>query len=268
MEIVQLNEAIECMSQFASMWKTLTQNLPGVDLTERQGAAIRWADHSFSFWNGIFLTEELDQAALSAHLQEAARYMRQKRQSGLLWLCEELLSDSARASLPRLLQEAQLEFALPVTGMAGEIFPLQTPAHSTLRLERVTSQAMLQNYIDINCEAYGFPLSSGESALDADAWLNAYAYVGYEGDRAVTAAAAIGNEGCLFLALVATRAEARGKGYAEAVVRQALQAGHEATALTRTILHATDAGFPVYKRVGYYKTASILAYKLANVTSA
>jgi len=104
----------------------------------------------------------------------------------------------------------------------------------------------------------------GRTAAQLHAWLNAYTYVGYEGDRAVTAAAAIVNEGCLFLALVATRPEARGKGYAEAVVRQALQAGHEATGLARTILHATDAGFPVYKRVGYYKTGSILAYKLAS----
>lgn len=263
MEIVKINEAVESMSQLASMWKTLTQKLPGVDLTERQGAAIRWADHPFPFWNCISLTEELDQAALSAHLQQAAGYMRQKRQFGLLWVCEELLSDSARASLPRLLQEAKLELALPLTGMAGEMFPLSTMSHPTLRLERVTNQAMLRDYIEINCEAYGFPLSSGEGALDVNVWLNAYTYLGYEGDRAVTAASAIVNDGCLFLALVATRPEACGKGYAEAVVRRALQAGHEATGLTRTILHATDAGFPVYKRIGYYKTGSILAYKLA-----
>ena len=268
MAIVQINEAIESMSQFASMWKTLTRKLPGVDLIDRKGVAIRWADHPFPFWNCIFFTEELDQNALSVHLQEAARYMRQKSQSGLVWVCEELLSDSAKESLPRLLQEAQLELALPVTGMAGEMFPLQTSVPSTLRLERVTNHDMLQEYIDINCDAYGLPLSSGESALDPDTWLNAYSYLGYEGDRAVTAASAIVNEGCLFLALVATRAEARGKGYAEAVVRQALQAGHEATGLTRTILHATDAGFPVYKRIGYYKTASILAYKLASAANA
>jgi hypothetical protein len=268
MAIVQINEAIESMSQFASMWKTLTRTLPGVDLTDRKGAAIRWADHTFPFWNCIFLTEELDQNALSVHLQEGARYMRQKSQSGLLWVCEELLSDSAKESLPSLLQEAQLEMALPVTGMAGEMFPLHTAVPSTLRLERVTNHAMLQEYIDINCDAYGLPLAAGESALDPEIWLNAYSYLGYEGDRAVTAASAIVNEGCLFLALVATRAEARGKGYAEAVVRQALQAGHEATGLTRTILHATDAGFPVYKRVGYYKTASILAYKLASAANA
>jgi GNAT superfamily N-acetyltransferase len=62
---------------------------------------------------------------------------------------------------------------------------------------------------------------------------------------------------------VATRPEAQKRGYAEAVVRFALQRAHEATGLTRTTLHATDAGRPVYKRVGYYDTAKIMAYKLS-----
>src|SRR5262249_37449751 len=67
----------------------------------------------------------------------------------------------------------------------------------------------------------------------------------------------------LYLALVATRPSEQRKGYGEAVVRHALQSAYEATGLSRTILHASDAGMPVYRRVGYHKTASILAYKLA-----
>ena len=80
-------------------------------------------------------------------------------------------------------------------------------------------------YADVNCEAYGFPLELGRSGLSGSTlWTEkAYSFLGYENDRAVSAASAIVNDGCLYLALVATRSDVQRKRYAEAVVRHALQ---------------------------------------------
>jgi hypothetical protein len=68
----------------------------------------------------------------------------------------------------------------------------------------------------------------------------------------------------LFLALVATLPGKQRKGYAEATVRKALYEGYRATGLKRTVLHASDAGFPVYERLGYRAVANIRLYKLAD----
>ena len=68
---------------------------------------------------------------------------------------------------------------------------------------------------------------------------------------------------CLYAALVATVPEARGKGYADATLRRSLHRAHEATGFTRTILHATEAGYPVYKRLGYRVAAGFTCYKRA-----
>jgi hypothetical protein len=70
-------------------------------------------------------------------------------------------------------------------------------------------------------------------------------WLGYESGTPVSAAATVANDGCLFLALVATTPTAQRKGYGDATVRQALSEGVRATGLTRTVLHASDAGFPV-----------------------
>ncbi len=78
----------------------------------------------------------------------------------------------------------------------------------------------------------------------------------------MSAAATMANNGCLFLALVATAPEAQRKGYGEATVRKALFEGANATGLTRTALHATMAGAPVYQRIGYRKVATIRFYGL------
>jgi predicted GNAT family acetyltransferase len=66
-----------------------------------------------------------------------------------------------------------------------------------------------------------------------------------------------------FDGLVATTPTARRKGYGDATVRQALSVGVRATGLTRTVLHASDAGFPVYQRIGYRKVCTIQACRLA-----
>jgi hypothetical protein len=47
-------------------------------------------------------------------------------------------------------------------------------------------------------------------------------------------------------------------------VRQALQAAHEATGIRRTVLHATEAGYPVYLRLGYHPTGKFMGCMLGS----
>jgi GNAT superfamily N-acetyltransferase len=259
-------EFVESMEQFASSWNAIIGTMPGADIADKAGLKIRWANHPFTFWNAIFLSEQIAKAdVLQTRLNEAAAYMRKKDHSGFLFLSEDYLNGSAKENLPATLKKANFEEALPIIGMAGDILALQAPSHPALHLERITNEPMLQQFADINCEAYGLPLEQGKSALHPALWIDgAYSYLGYENEKAVCSASAFVNDGCLFLALVATRPEARNKGYAETVVRHALQTAHEATGLRRTILHATIAGHPIYKRIGYHDTTRITAYKLSS----
>ncbi len=254
------------MAEYASVWKVLVGEFPSADLEDRPGLSISWADNPFPFWNAVFLTEPvIDAVGLRNRLKAAAAYARTKRQMGLIYLCDEYLTSSAKAALPAALGEAKLELSLPVHGMAGDIRPFAASSRPTLQMRRVTEEAQLGVYADINCEGYGFPLDWGQAGVrGTHLWTEkAYSYLGYEGDHPVCGASVVVHDTSLYLALVATRPNAQRKGYGEAVVRHALQSAHDSTGLCRTILHASDAGFPVYRRVGYHKTASILAYKLS-----
>ena len=160
-------EVIESIEQYVSMWKVLVGELPDVDLADKPGLSVSWADNAFPFWNAIFLTEQLEDAdLLASRLKEASIYMREKRRGGLLYVCQDYLSGAAEKSLQRLLGEQKLEFALSLTGMAGDIFPLQRRSCPELRMERVTDEAKLQVYANLNCEAYGFPLEWGTFCLE------------------------------------------------------------------------------------------------------
>ena len=45
---------------------------------------------------------------------------------------------------------------------------------------------MIEEFAEINCEAYGLPVESGRSALEPKLWIEeSYSYLGFENDRAV-----------------------------------------------------------------------------------
>jgi GNAT superfamily N-acetyltransferase len=165
-----------------------------------------------------------------------------------------------------ILAEAKFVHALPMTGMAGDILPMESPGHRALRFERILDDVTIQDFAQINCISYDVPVETSLSLVkEHTLWPeHAYGFVAYESDKPVSTATAIINEGCLFLFLVATMPEARCRGYGEAVVRHALQTAHQATGIGRTVLHATDAGYSLYLDLGYHPTVKFMGCMLGS----
>ena len=76
-------------------------------------------------------------------------------------------------------------------------------------------------------------------------------YVGYAGDEPVTTTVVIPFDGMAYVAWVATSPDHRRRGYAQAIMRYALSNARAVLGTQRTHLHATDAGSPVYRKMGY-----------------
>lgn len=258
-------EALESVQQLADTWQTIVMDHGPSDVRDLPGMAIRWADSKFPFWNVITFTDQgIEASLLDERLAQAVAYMRQKSQPGLIWLFEELLDPSCRPSLSAAVERAGLSLSLTGFGMVGDILPIPEPIHPKLRFIRVTTEDELQAYADLNSRAYGMPLEAGRDGLrGSELWKSGmYPYLGLESGVPVSAAATVQTNDCLFLALVATAPEAQRNGYGEATTRKALFEGAKATGLTRTTLHATMAGAPVYERIGYRKVATIGFYGL------
>ena len=67
----------------------------------------------------------------------------------------------------------------------------------------------------------------------------------------MSTAFAVPLNGVLYVAYVATALAHRRRGLAELVMRRSLGDATRATGITRTVLHATAAGYSVYLRMGY-----------------
>jgi GNAT superfamily N-acetyltransferase len=260
-------ELAESIHQFITIWKMIGRPFPRVDQTDRPGLAITWPETHFPFYNGLFLTGELtDAEVLQDRVQEAAAYMRSRANRGWFVVCLDNVRGAAKKSLPTILDRAKFVQAIPMTGMAGNILPMEASGHPALRFERILDDSTIQEFAQINCISYDVPRETSFSLIkEHTLWQEqAYGFVSYEGDKPVSTATAIVNEGRLFLFLVATIPEARGKGYGEAVVRHALQTAHEATGIRRTVLHATEAGYPLYLRLGYRPTVKFMGCLLGS----
>jgi GNAT superfamily N-acetyltransferase len=104
----------------------------------------------------------------------------------------------------------------------------------------------------INGQAYKMSLDLFECMCNLYLWHpDTFGYIGYAAGKAVTCAAVLPVAGTIYVAFVATLPEAHGKGYAEAVVRHAIEQGRRAMGFTRMTLHASDMGRPVYLAMGF-----------------
>lgn len=255
-------ELAESLHQFVSVWRLLAKPFPQSDLSDRPGLAISWANIPFVFYNALFLTERHSEAnTLQDRVREATTYMRSQQSPGWLVVCVDNMDGTAREELTTIAKQERLT-PLPMTGMAGDILPLKEPLLPTIRFAPISDEATVIDFVDMNCISYQIPIQAGRSIVkEQSLWReHGYGFVAYEGDRPVATATAIVNEGCLLLFLVATMPEARRKGYADAVIRRALNTAYEATGIRRTVLHATEAGYPVYLQMGYHPTGKFMGY--------
>jgi len=121
-----------------------------------------------------------------------------------------------------------------------------------LRIERVTTEAGLADFERTLIEGYpvpDVPIGRPGDLLPPDVLRSAWHfYVGYEGDRPVTTAAAWVGERLSLVEMVATRPESRGRGYGAAITTAAL-----VTDYTRwAVLLASDPGRPIYEMLGFF----------------
>ena len=142
---------------------------------------------------------------------------------------------------------------MEMTGMVlpGEIRPPTRP-FPPMEIRRVEHESTARDLAMLNAQAYGMPPELFDCIANLDLWHDdSFAYVGYVDGRAVSTASALPVGGTVYIALVATLPDSHGKGYADAVMRHAIAEGRRGMGFTRTTLHATEMGRPVYQAMGF-----------------
>lgn len=264
-------DIIKSNDQFIALSTFVCSARPDSEVFDEDGIAVRWACSDLIFFNALYINEGIaDTDVLRQRLHTVAQYMRAKAQPGLFLLCEDYVAEAARSGLEAAIAGAGLVPVLNATGMTGELLPFaQATEHRGLHFERVGSEQALNHFAAVNEAAYaGAPGSYfGAFRQSMPLWTErSHSYLAYHEGKPVSTASVIESNGELYLALVATRPEAQRLGFGDATVRHVLEVAHRASGLRQTSLHATQAGLPVYQRMGYRHVTRIFGYSLSEPT--
>jgi hypothetical protein len=98
--------------------------------------------------------------------------MRARPYGGLFVVCLDSLSGSVKEKLAAILARAKFVQAIPMTGMAGDILPMEAPGHPALRFARISDDSTIQTFAELNCiqcvNTLSIPAQQDTSKADAN----------------------------------------------------------------------------------------------------
>jgi GNAT superfamily N-acetyltransferase len=238
--------------QLCEAWRLMCRDAPGRREASADGIEYFFSGLPIAFFNVAVLTHRSISAASLRSFGQAARAW--AAETPVPWffvVTHEALESDVDA--PAILGECGLGAALPLTGMfATHVAPV-TSVPTGLRIGTTASDTDCAALVDVNSAAYEMDLGPAKIVLGRQTfWSGGHvAVLGTVDGAPASSAAVMMVDGCRYVALVATEPAYRRRGYAEAVMRHALETAAKAHGERPTVLHATDAGRPIYERMGY-----------------
>jgi ribosomal protein S18 acetylase RimI-like enzyme len=248
-----MNDTHESVGLLINAWKLMVGRLPDGRIHHADGVASCIGHVPLPFFNFSMNDRRLTDAAdLRRFFANVDRATASCAHPSMTALCE----DWAPADWGQVATDHGLATMMQMTGMeTDQLLPPRRPPPA-LDIRRVSDDAAARHLATVNAHAYAMPPELFECVCNMRLWHDdSLAFVGYVDGRPVTSAAALPVNGTVYIALVATMPDCHGKGYADAVMRHAIAAGQQAMGVTRTTLHATDMGRPVYQAMGYQPSA-------------
>jgi ribosomal protein S18 acetylase RimI-like enzyme len=251
---MSIDEIRESNTQLHGAWCFFARSSATGEVLDLPEVSIASSNISWSMLNAAFLQAPVEtEEALERAAAAAARYFVPRGRGWMLGLCEAWVPPRLRERAGELFAVHGLKMALVATGMVAErLVPPMRPL-PTLDVRQATDAWGRCHIADINARCYDMPLKVGREAFDVPALFegDGKGYIGFRQGEAATSAAVIRVEGVAYISMVATLPAHRQLGCAEAVMRHMLAEAHRAWGIERTVLHATPAGIPVYRRMGY-----------------
>ena len=244
------------ISQFLDAWRLFGRACPDTKVVTAGAAEYIFTGLPVAFFNVACVTSlQVSTASLEFAARGAMQWASDKGAPWLFVVTHEALEPGVDAAAT--LGECGLVPLLPLTGMVANQIAPAARVPQGLRLEVPDDDAGCGAVIDVNSAAYGMDLGASKPAFGRGAfWTDHVPVLGRAEGVPATCAAVFLSGGHRYVAMVATEPAHQKKGYAEAAMRLALQAAAEKFGERPSFLHATDAGRPIYARMGYEPVAS------------
>ena len=252
--------------QLCEAWRVMCRNAPGRRVSTADGIEYIFSGLPVPFFNVAVLTQpSISASALRAFGHAARAWAAEVPVPWFFVVTHDSIEPGV--DVAAILGDCGLAAALPLTGMCATHVPAAS-APTDLQITVTDADAECATLVDINSAAYEMDLEPAKVVLGKQAfWNDHVAVLGSVDGAPASGAAVLMVDGCRYVALVATAPAHRRRGYAEAVMRRALEAAAAAHGECPTVLHATDAGRPIYARMGYAPISTHTLYMDAALLS-
>jgi GNAT superfamily N-acetyltransferase len=254
-EGIQMDHFDLTTTQLLGAWRTMCAGSPGYQQRSADGVDYVFSGLPIAFFNVALVTARgVTADALADAGRSACAWAARQQVPWMFVVTHDGLEDGVDAT--QTLDSAGLAPMMPLTGMlATEVSP---PASlpGGLQVEIPQDDERCADVLHVNALAYGMDLEAGQSLMAKRSfWASHVPVVGSVDGKAVCSAAVMMVDGYRYVALVATDPAHQRRGYADAAMRHALRVARDVHGPHPTVLHATEAGRPVYERMGYQTIA-------------
>ena len=248
------------ISQFREAWRVLCSGCPGSHFSDGAGVDYIFSGLPVAFFNVALVTARgLSRRALEQHGRSACAFASKTALPWLLVVTHEALAPGVDATAA--LESCGLLPMIRLTGMVAQSVSPGAPIANDVTFTVPEDDADCAAIFDVNAAAYGVDLDACKPVFGKPSfWADHVPVLGRVNRRPVTSAAVLMADGCRYVALVATDPAQQRRGYGEAALRYALDVAARRHGERTTVLHATDAGRPIYARMGYETMATHTAF--------
>lgn len=241
--------------QFVEAWRAMCSSVATRAMDEDGGVAYVFSGVPVAFFNVACVTpHELSASEVTACAERACAFASGRDVPWLLVVSHEALEPGVDAAAR--VEQLDLVPLMTLTGMLAERVDAGASVPPGLQLTVPEDDGACRAICDVNAAAYGMDLSAAQDILGRRPfWQGHVPVVGLVDGAPACSAAVLMVDGLRYVALVATRPELQRRGYGEAAMRRALEIAAQRHGERPTVLHATEAGRPIYERMGYRSLA-------------
>lgn len=241
---------------FIDAWRLMCDRSAGHAEEAAAGVHYVFSGIPIPFFNVALVTDtNVSTETLSAAGQRACDWASKRGVPWLFVVTNETLATGTDAAAA--LDACGMVPLMPLTGMIAQSVAPPTNVPAELQLMRPQDDGRCSAVVDVNGLAYGMDLDAAKEILGKQAfWSGHFPALGLADGTPACAAAVMMVDGYRYVALVATDPARQRRGYGELVMRHALSLSAAAHGDVPSTLHATEAGRPIYERMGYVPIAA------------
>jgi GNAT superfamily N-acetyltransferase len=252
-----VNDSVELsIRHFVDAWRLMCAGAPGYAEQQENGAHYIFSGIPIAFFNIALMTDSsVDAETLSAAGLKACAWASKRGVPWLFVVTNETLAAGTDAAAA--LDSCGMVPLMPLTGMIAQNVAPPSNVPPELELLRPADDGRCSAIVDVNGLAYGMDLGPAKEILGKQTfWSGSFPALGLTRGAPTCAAAVFMVDGYRYVALVATDPAWQRRGYGELVMRHALALAAQTHGDDPTTLHATEAGRPIYERMGYVPIAA------------